>query len=56
MSTLKANIDAYNAARKEKAPAEILIRQNGVIACSFVNSDDTQRLEPTDIVRALTAN
>ena len=37
-------------------PATYIISQDGVITYDFVNSDYTQRLEPSEIVRALTAN
>ena len=52
------DIPAYNgdASFRLPVPATYIIRQDGEIAYSFVNSDYTLRLEPSEIVRALTAN
>lgn len=52
------DIPAYNGddSFRLPVPATYIISQDGEIAYSFINSDYTQRLEPAEIVRALTAN
>lgn len=52
------DIPAYNGDNSFRlpVPATYIIRQDGTIIYDFVNSDYTRRLEPSEIVRALTAN